>query len=36
MTGTHSGHDMMLDNPALVGDAVLDVVSAVRDGRAAP
>jgi pimeloyl-ACP methyl ester carboxylesterase len=33
ITETHSGHDIMLENPVLVSDAVLDVVAAVRDGR---
>jgi len=33
LTETHSGHDIMLDNPVLVSTAILDVVSAVRDGR---
>lgn len=35
VTQTHSGHNMMLDNPAIVTGAILDVVDAVRDGRAA-
>jgi pimeloyl-ACP methyl ester carboxylesterase len=33
ITETHSGHDIMLDNPALVSHAVLEVLTAVRDGR---
>jgi pimeloyl-ACP methyl ester carboxylesterase len=32
ITETHSGHDIMLENPALVADSILDVVTAVRDG----
>ena len=33
ITETHSGHDIMLENPVLVSDAILDVLAAVRDGR---
>jgi pimeloyl-ACP methyl ester carboxylesterase len=33
ITETHSGHDIMLENPVLVADSILDVVAAVRDGR---
>jgi len=33
ITETHSGHDIMLHNPILVSDAILDVIAAVRDGR---
>ena len=33
ITETHSGHDVMLENPVLVSDSILDVVVAVRDGR---
>jgi pimeloyl-ACP methyl ester carboxylesterase len=33
ITETDSGHDIMLENPVLVSDAILDVVAAVRDGR---
>ena len=33
ITKTDSGHDIMLENPVLISDAVLDVISAVRDGR---
>jgi pimeloyl-ACP methyl ester carboxylesterase len=33
ITETHSGHDIMLDNPVLVSDSILDVVAAVRDGH---
>ena len=33
ITETHSGHDIMLDNPVLVSDSILGVVAAVRDGR---
>ena len=33
ITETHSGHDIMLHNPVLVSDAIIDVVDAVRDGR---
>jgi pimeloyl-ACP methyl ester carboxylesterase len=33
ITETHSGHDIMLENPVLVSDAILDVIAAVRDGR---
>jgi pimeloyl-ACP methyl ester carboxylesterase len=33
ITQTHSGHDIMLENPVLVSDAILDVIAAVRDGR---
>jgi pimeloyl-ACP methyl ester carboxylesterase len=34
ITETHSGHDIMLENPELVSDAILDVVEAVHEGRA--
>jgi pimeloyl-ACP methyl ester carboxylesterase len=30
---THSGHNVMLDNPPVVTEAILDVVTAVREGR---
>lgn len=33
VTRTHSGHDIMIENPVVVTDAVLEVVEAVRDGR---
>lgn len=33
ITNTGSGHDIMLENPVLVSDAILDVLAAVRDGR---
>ena len=33
ITKTASGHDIMLENPVLVSDAILDVVAAVHDGR---
>jgi pimeloyl-ACP methyl ester carboxylesterase len=33
ITETHSGHDIMLENPVLVSDSILDVVAAARDGR---
>jgi len=33
VTDTHSGHNMMIDQPMLVTDAILQVVDAVRDGR---
>jgi pimeloyl-ACP methyl ester carboxylesterase len=33
ITETHSGHDIMLENPVLVSDAVLEVIAAVRDGH---
>ena len=33
VTATHSGHDVMLENPALVSDSILEVVEAVRQGR---
>jgi pimeloyl-ACP methyl ester carboxylesterase len=33
ITQTDSGHDIMLENPVLVSDAILDVIAAVRDGR---
>ena len=33
ITETASGHDIMLENPVLVSDAILDVVAAVHDGR---
>jgi pimeloyl-ACP methyl ester carboxylesterase len=33
ITETHSGHDIMLDNPVLVSDSILGVVAAVRGGR---
>jgi pimeloyl-ACP methyl ester carboxylesterase len=35
ITETDSGHDIMLENPVLVSDAILDVLAAVRDGRTA-
>ena len=33
ITETHSGHDIMLENPVLVSQSILDVIGAVRDGR---
>ena len=33
VTKTDSGHDIMLHNPVLVSDAILEVIGAVRDGR---
>ena len=33
ITKTDSGHDIMLENPVLVSDAIVDVIAAVRDGR---
>jgi pimeloyl-ACP methyl ester carboxylesterase len=33
ITKTGSGHDIMLENPALVTDAILDVLAAARDSR---
>ena len=33
VTKTDSGHDIMLENPRLVSDAITEVVAAVRDGR---
>jgi pimeloyl-ACP methyl ester carboxylesterase len=33
ITKTDSGHDIMLENPVLVSDAILDVIAAARDGR---
>jgi pimeloyl-ACP methyl ester carboxylesterase len=33
VTETHSGHDIMLENPVLVSDSVLEVVDAVRDNK---
>ena len=33
ITKTDSGHDIMLENPVLVSDAILEVIAAVRDGR---
>ena len=33
ITQTASGHDIMLENPELVADAIDDVIAAVRDGR---
>ena len=33
ITKTDSGHDIMLENPVLVSDAIVDVTTAVRDGR---
>lgn len=33
ITETDSGHDIMLENPVLVTEAILEVVSAVREGR---
>jgi len=33
ITETNSGHNMMIDQPVLVTDAILDVVAAVREGR---
>lgn len=35
LTDTHSGHNMMIDNPTLVVDAIVDVVGAVREHRTA-
>ncbi|TYL51002.1 alpha/beta hydrolase [Agromyces mariniharenae] len=35
VTETHSGHDIMLENPVLVSDSILAVVDAVRAGRTA-
>ena len=32
ITDTHSGHNMMLDQPQLVTNAILEVIAAVRDG----
>ena len=34
VTRTHSGHNIMLDNSALVSGSVEDVVRAVRHGQA--
>ncbi|WP_217423924.1 alpha/beta fold hydrolase [Agromyces sp. Marseille-P2726] len=33
ITETDSGHDIMLENPVLVSDSILEVVAAVRQGR---
>lgn len=33
ITETDSGHDIMLENPVLVTDSILEVVAAVREGR---
>jgi pimeloyl-ACP methyl ester carboxylesterase len=33
VTKTDSGHNIMLDNPVLVSDSILEVVTAVREGR---
>jgi pimeloyl-ACP methyl ester carboxylesterase len=33
ITETDSGHDIMLENPVIVSDAILEVVEAVRDGQ---
>jgi pimeloyl-ACP methyl ester carboxylesterase len=33
VTATHSGHDIMLENPVLVADSIREVVAAVREGR---
>ena len=33
VTKTDSGHDIMLENPVLVSDAILEVIAAVHDGR---
>jgi pimeloyl-ACP methyl ester carboxylesterase len=33
ITETHSGHDIMLENPRVVSHAIREVVAAVRDGR---
>jgi hypothetical protein len=33
LTSTHSGHNIMLDNPALVSASADDVVRAVRHGQ---
>lgn len=33
ITQTHSGHDIMIENPVLVSDSIFGVVAAVRDGR---
>lgn len=35
ITRSHSGHNVMLDQPQLVTDVTLDVVAAVREGRRA-
>ena len=36
VTDTDSGHNMMIDQPVLVADAIRDVVAAVREGRTSP
>ncbi len=33
VTQTDSGHNIMLDNPVLVSDSILEVLAAVREGR---
>jgi pimeloyl-ACP methyl ester carboxylesterase len=33
ITETYSGHDIMLENPEPVSQAIGDVIAAVRDGR---
>lgn len=33
ITKTDSGHNIMIENPVLVSDSILEVVTAVRDGR---
>jgi pimeloyl-ACP methyl ester carboxylesterase len=33
ITETHSGHDIMLHNPVIVSDAIIEVVDAVRAGE---
>jgi pimeloyl-ACP methyl ester carboxylesterase len=33
ITGTHSGHNMMIDQPQLVIDSIREVVGAVRNGK---
>ena len=33
VTETDSGHDIMLENPVLVSDSILEVLTAVREGR---
>jgi hypothetical protein len=33
ITDTHSGHNMMIDQPQLVTDSIREVVDAVRNGH---
>jgi pimeloyl-ACP methyl ester carboxylesterase len=33
VTKTDSGHNIMIDNPLLVSESILEVLAAVREGR---